>query len=225
MSKSSAKRFCWMILILVSLVVCSGCKERVQKITSKLPKLPKGSSTVEEEMELDPFNKITINVLTADFTIRHGSGYQLKVKRSKKYKLDVDVKSHTLTIRDAKVGQDGTASIEVMIPMDAKLKKINASTEVGDVKVQRIKAKKAELYCGVGNCVLKKCNMRRISASGDTGNIRFVSLAGLKDTAFNVSVEEGNVYWKGNARGSSFARKKGKRFITSHLETGDIRIE
>ena len=214
-------------MVFSMLLLLSGCQERVSKITSKLPKipLPKLNGEVEEEIEVDPFQKLDINVLVADFSLRHGSGYLLKIKRSKKYKLDIDVKHKTLQIKDAKIGQDGRANIEILIPMDASLKTINGSTEVGDVKVKKIKAKKADLYCGVGKCVLKKCDIRKISASGDTGDIRFSSMVGLKETTLNLSVEEGNVYWKGNSRGIAFARKKGNRFISSHLEVGDISID
>ena len=221
--KSCGQRIRVFALFFSLMFVLTGCKGRLKKITSFIEK--KRTEEVEEQMELEAFEKIRIDVLNADIVIRHGGTYEFNTKRQKSYKVDCRIDKKTLVIKDAKIGQKGKARVEVMIPMSASLKSMNVSTAVGNINIKKIKSKNVELYSGVGNIKLKKCDMNQISANCDVGNVSFASMVGIKDTALNLSVEDGNVYLKSNSRGASLARKKGRRFIASHIETGDIHID
>lgn len=149
-----------------------------------LKAFPWGSKgTVTESREtLSPFHAIDAKLDYGDLTIETGTQYAISINKSEQVNVKCEVQDGVLTVKgpDSFVllfgSTTGPCSVTVTVPANARLERVEASSDLGIVKVRDIEAEEMTLSSNLGDVTAENVTAQAIDLDSDLGRVNAIAL-------------------------------------------------
>ncbi|MBR1629340.1 MAG: DUF4097 family beta strand repeat protein [Lachnospiraceae bacterium] len=218
------------MLLLCCSVSLSGCKKvtsQVKSITSGVKQTLKGKESVEEEQELKKFNKVSVDLMSADVNIEWGDGYSIEITRTADYPIEAEVSKKTLLIHSDNSAPKNnlSATLNITVPKKASLTSVDVDVAAGDFSVRDISVDKISLKPAAGDCTIEGCQIQELDVDGNVSDVLVKDSVSIKDTSLSLATDVGTIKVGGKERKSPYKKKDGKNFIKVDVSVGDITIK
>lgn len=144
---------------------------------------PWGSGNIEESREtLSQFRNIDIKLDYGDLTIERGTQYAISVTKSEHANVEFAVEDGVLTVKGPSsftilLGNTvGKCSVTVTVPANARLERVEASSDLGIVKVRDIEAEEMILSSNLGDVTAENVTAQEIDLDSDLGRVNATAL-------------------------------------------------
>lgn len=144
---------------------------------------PWGSGNVAENREtLSQFQNIDIKLDYGDLTIERGTQYAISITKSEHANVEFGVEDGILTVKGPSTftilfgNTVGKCSVTVTVPANARLERVDASSDLGIVKVRDIEAEEMTLSSNLGDVTAENVTAQEIDLGSDLGRVNATAL-------------------------------------------------
>lgn len=144
---------------------------------------PWGGENVAESREtLSQFQNIDIQLDYGDLTIERGTQYAISITKSEHANVEFEVEDGVLTVKGPSTftilfgNTVGKCSVTVTVPASARLERVEASSDLGIVKVRDIEAEEMILSSNLGDVTAENLTAQEIDLDADLGRLKATAL-------------------------------------------------
>ncbi len=201
------KKNIYLTVLSVITIICMivGCLRIIGKLGSNWFHWDSYSGSTDDQelgtdanaQELEAFTNIDLDVNVLDVTIVYGDQYTIAYDCDKRYIPQYQVKDDTLYVKQSSSTNWNLFSLDnakcemtITLPKDTQLDNLNMQVDVGDVKINGIKATSTTMDADVGDVDIDNANMGDADFSMSTGDI---SLDQVTFTNLKINASVGDV--------------------------------
>lgn len=201
-----------------------------------------------ENEELATFEEISVISDIMDVTLKQGERYSISYKSSKKilpeYKVENGMLSVTQEEHKWKWNSNYVCNVTITVPKTASLGAITINSDVGDIKMDGIRAASVHadsdvgdikagsctvgdvvLQTDVGDCKLEDCSFDNINIISDIGDVKLESAKDLSAYSMDVYTDMGNVKINGQKQRKAYSTEGSREnLIKIVTDCGDIHV-
>lgn len=182
-----------------------------------------------DQMTLEAFSEISININIGEVKIEEGSDYSIKYAVSSNWLIPkFEVSNGILSISQPSKknkGGNNNCSITITVPSTCELKKSDIDVDIGDIKISGINSKEIKADVNIGELKIADCEFDSAVVEVDVGDIRISGLHDIESYSYDLKASIGDVKCNGNQkRQYKSTGTDSKKYIRADVDVGDIKI-